>query len=241
PPLRKQLEQNRNLLTTLLGQLPDDDPAEQFELTSFQIPTELPVSVPSRLVQQRPDVRAAEAQLHGASAQIGVAVASRLPQFTITGAYGGMSTAVTQMFINSNPFWSIAATAAQTIFDGGTLLHRQRAAEAAFEQAAAQYRSTVITGFQNVADALYALAADAESLKAAGAGQRAAKSVLDTTLRQQELGAVNYLVLLSARQAYQQALITRVQAQANRLADTAAAFPGLGGGWGERAAGGRTT
>jgi NodT family efflux transporter outer membrane factor (OMF) lipoprotein len=234
PPLRKQLEQNRNLLTALIGQLPDDDPAEQFELTSFQLPTELPVSVPSRLVQQRPDVRAAEAQLHAASAQIGVAVASRLPQFTITGAYGGMSTAVTQMFINSNPFWSIAATAAQTIFDGGTLLHRQRAAEAAFEQAAAQYRSTVITGFQNVADALYALGADTESLKAAVAAERAAKSVLDTTLRQQELGAVSYLVLLSARQAYQQALITRVQAQANRLADTAALFQALGGGWWNR-------
>jgi outer membrane protein TolC len=172
--------------------------------------------------------------LHAASAQIGVAVASRLPQFTITGAYGGMSTAVTQMFINSNPFWSIAATAAQTIFDGGTLLHRQRAAEAAFEQAAAQYRSTVITGFQNVADALYALGADTESLKAAVAAERAAKSVLDTTLRQQELGAVSYLVLLSARQAYQQALITRVQAQANRLADTAALFQALGGGWWNR-------
>src|SRR4029077_11368626 len=115
PPLRKQLEQNRNLLIALTGQLPDDDPAEQFELTSFQLPTELPVSVPSRLVQQRPDVRAAEAQLHAASAQIGVAVASRLPQFTITGAYGGISTAVTQMFITSTPFWSIAATPPQTI------------------------------------------------------------------------------------------------------------------------------
>src|SRR4029077_10740119 len=110
-------------------------------------------------------------------------------------------------------------------------------AEGAFEQAAAQNRSTVITGFQNVADALYALGADAESLKAAVAAERAAKSVLDTTLRQQELGAVSYLVLLSARQAYQQALITRVQAQANRLADTAALFQARRGGWGEPAAG----
>jgi NodT family efflux transporter outer membrane factor (OMF) lipoprotein len=234
PPLQKQLEQNGNLLAALTGQLPSDDPDEQFELTSFQLPTELPVSVPSRLVQQRPDVRAAEAQLHAASAQIGVAVASRLPQFTITGAYGGTSTTLTQMFANGNPFWSIAGTVAQTIFDGGTLLHRQRAAEAAFEQTAAQYRGTVLTGFQNVADALYALQADAEGLRAAVAAERAAKRTLDITLKQQELGAVSYLALLSARQAYQQALISRVQAHGNRLADTAALFQALGGGWWNR-------
>jgi len=234
PPLQKQLEQNRNLLAALLGQLASDDPDEHFELASFQLPTELPVSVPSRLVQQRPDVRAAEAQLHAASAQIGVAVASRLPQFTITGALGGSSTNIATMFANSNPFWSIAGTVAQTIFDGGTLLHRQRAAEAAFEQTAAQYRSTVLTGFQNVADALYALQADAESLKTAVAAERAAKRTLDITLKQQELGAVSYLALLSARQAYQQALISRVQAQASRLADTAALFQALGGGWWNR-------
>jgi NodT family efflux transporter outer membrane factor (OMF) lipoprotein len=234
PPLQKQLEQNGNLLAAVTGRLPSDGPDEQFELTSFQLPTELPLSVPSRLVQQRPDVRAAEAQLHAASAQIGVAVASRLPQFTITGAYGGTSTTLAQMFANSNPFWSIAGTVAQTIFDGGTLLHRQRAAEAAFEQTAAQYRGAVLTGFQNVADALYALQADAEGLRAAVAAERAAKRTLDITLKQQELGAVSYLALLSARQAYQQALISRVQAQGNRLADTAALFQALGGGWWNR-------
>ena len=234
PALQKQLEQNRNLVTVLVGRFPSDDPGEQFELASFRLPTDLPVGVPSRLVQQRPDVRAAEAQLHAASAQIGVAVASRLPQITITGAYGGMSTAFAQMFASGNPFWSVAANVAQTIFDAGTLLHRQRAAEAAFEQAAAQYRSTVLTGFQNVADALYALQADAESLRTAVAAERAAKRTLDITLKQQEFGAVSYLALLSARQAYQQALITRVQAQASRLADTAVLFQALGGGWWNR-------
>jgi NodT family efflux transporter outer membrane factor (OMF) lipoprotein len=235
PALQKQLEQNRNLLTALAGRLPSDDPEEQFDLASFQLPTDLPVSLPAKLVEQRPDVRAAEAQLHAASAQIGVAVASRLPQFTLTGALGGTSTNLATMFANSNPFWSLAGTVVQTIFDGGTLLHRQRAAEAAFEQTAAQYRSTVITAFQNVADALYALQADAESLKAAVAAERAAKRTLDITLKQQEFGAVSYLALLSARQAYQQALITRVQAQASRLADTAALFQALGGGWWNRA------
>ena len=234
PPLQKQREQNRNLLAALAGRLPSDDPEETFELASFHLPTDLPVSVPSRLVEQRPDVRAAEAQLHAASAQIGVAVASRLPQFTITGALGGTSTSVATMFANSNPFWSIIGNVAQSLFDAGTLWHRQRAAEAAFEQAAAQYRSTVLTAFQNVADVLYALPADAESLTAAVAAERAAKRTLEITLKQQELGAVNYLALLSAQQAYQQTLITRVQAQANRLADTAALFQALGGGWWNR-------
>jgi NodT family efflux transporter outer membrane factor (OMF) lipoprotein len=234
PPLQKQLEQNRNLLTALAARLPSDDPDETFELASFRLPTDLPVSVPSRLVEQRPDVRAAEAQLHAASAQIGVAVANQMPQFTITGAYGGTSTAFTQMFANGNPFWTIAGNLAQSIFDGGTRLHRRRAAEAAFEQAAAQYRSAVITGFQNVADTLYALQADAASLKAAVGAEGAARMTLDITLKQQELGAVNYLALLSARQAYQQTLIAHVQAQASRLADTAALFQALGGGWWNR-------
>jgi NodT family efflux transporter outer membrane factor (OMF) lipoprotein len=192
------------------------------------------VGVPSKLVEQRPDVRAVEAQLHSASAQIGVAVANRLPQFTITGALGGTSTRLASMFANGNPFWSVIGNVAQSIFDAGTLWHRQRAAEAAFAQAAAQYRSTVLTAFQNVADVLYALEADADSLKAALAAERAAKASLDITLKAQQLGAVNYLALLNAQQAYQQALLTRVQAQANRLADTAALFQALGGGWWNR-------
>jgi len=128
----------------------------------------------------------------------------------------------------------VAGNVAQTLFAGGTFLHRQRAAEAAFEQAAAQYRSTVLTAFQNVADTLYALQSDAESLKAAVAAERAAKMTLDITLKQQQLGAVSYLALLSAQQAYQQTLIARVQAQANRYADTAALFQALGGGWWNR-------
>jgi NodT family efflux transporter outer membrane factor (OMF) lipoprotein len=236
PGLRKQLEQNRNLLMVLTGRLPSDDSPEHFELASLHLPTDLPLSVPSRLVQQRPDVRAAEAQMHAASAQIGVAVASRLPQLTITGAYGGMSTSFTQMFASGNPFWTVAANVAQSIFDGGTLFHRQRAAEAAFELAAAQYRSTVLTSFQNVADTLYALQADGESLQAAVAAEQASRRTLEITLKQQELGAVSYLALLSARQAYQQALITRVQVQASRFADTAALFQALGGGWWNSAA-----
>jgi len=235
PPLQKQLQQTRNLLAALSGRFPSDEPAETFELAVLRLPQDLPVGLPSTLVERRPDVRFAEAQLHAASAQIGVALSSRLPQFTITATAGGLSTGFTQMFTNGNPFWTLAGNLAQTLFDGGTLLYRQRAAEAAFEQAAAQYRSTVITAFQNVADALYALQADAEALKAAVAAEQATKISLDLTLSAQQLGAVNYLAVLSAQQAYRQALLTRVQAQAARLSDTVALFQALGAGWSSRA------
>jgi NodT family efflux transporter outer membrane factor (OMF) lipoprotein len=234
PQLEKQREQNRDLLIALAGRLPAEDIDQTFDIASFHLPTDVPLSIPSKLVEQRPDVRAAEAQLHAASAEIGVAAANRLPQFTITAALGGLATGFTRTFADNNPFWNIFGDVSKTIFDAGALQHRQRTAEAAYEQAAAQYRSTVITAFQNVADALYALQTDAESLKAAVAAEQAARRALDITLKQQEFGAVNYLALLSAQQAYQQTLITRVQAQANRLSDTAALFQALGGGWWNR-------
>jgi NodT family efflux transporter outer membrane factor (OMF) lipoprotein len=234
PPLRRQLEQTRDLLTALAGRFPNDELPETFELSALHLPQDLPLSLPSKLVEQRPDVRAAEEQMHAASAQIGVAIANMLPQFTISAAKGGAATEFSQMFANGNPFWSVAGNVTQTLFAGGTLLHRKRAAEAAFEQAAAQYRSTVITAFQNVADTLYALQSDADGLKAAVAAERAAKLSLDLTLKQQKIGYVNYLALLSAQQAYQQTVIARAQAHASRFADTAALFQALGGGWWNR-------
>jgi outer membrane protein TolC len=157
-----------------------------------------------------------------------------LPQFTISAAKGGTATAFSQMFADGNPFWSVTGSVAQTLFAGGTLLHRKRAAEAAFDQAAAQYRSTVIAAFQNVADALNALQADADALRAAVNSERAAKKSLDLVTRQLQVGQVNYLALLNAQQAYQQALLNLSQARASRFADTAALFQALGGGWWNR-------
>ena len=231
PPLQKQLEQTRNLISALSGRFPSDAPEETFDLTTLHLPQELPWSLPSTLVERRPDVRVAEAQLHATSAQIGVALANRLPQFAITATAGGTSTSFSQMFANGNPFWSFVGNIAQTLFDGGTLRHRQRAAEAAFEQAAAQYRGTVISAFQNVADVLYSLQSDAETLKAAAAAEKATRASLDLTQTAQQLGAVNYVAVLTAQQAYGQALLARVQAQAARLSDTVALFLALGGGW----------
>jgi NodT family efflux transporter outer membrane factor (OMF) lipoprotein len=207
---------------------------EKFDLDALHLPRELPLSLPSKLVEQRPDMRAAEAQWHSACAQVGVATANMLPQLSITGALGGSSTQLSNLFVPGNTFWNITAGATHTIFDGFTLLHRKRAAEAGLELAAAQYRSTVLNAFQNVADTLHALESDADALAAAVAAERAARRTLDLTRRQLELGAVNYLAVLSAEQTWQQALINLVQARANRFADSAALLMALGGGWWNR-------
>jgi NodT family efflux transporter outer membrane factor (OMF) lipoprotein len=235
PPLQKQLAVQRDLLTALIGRLPSQPPAEKFELAALQLPQELPVSLPSKLVEQRPDVRSAEAQLHSASALIGVAIAAQLPQFTLTANAGTTANQINQLFMTpGTAFWTVAGNVAQTIFDAGTLLHKKRAADAAFDEAAAMYRSTVIAAFQNVADALHALQSDAETLKAASAAERAAAKSLDIARRQLQLGAIHYLALLTAENTYQTALIALVQARAARYADTAALFQALGGGWWNR-------
>lgn len=231
PGLQKQLAQNRDLLAVLCGDTPDQAGAPQFDLEHLTLPVTLPQGVPSQLVDQRPDVRAAEENVHAASAQVGVALANRLPQFTLSGAYGGSSTSFTRMFTDDNVFWAIAGSVSQTVFDFGALKHKQRAAEAALQQSAAQYRSVVLGAFQNVADTLYAIDSDARALAAAGDAERAAMRTLELTQKQQQLGYVDSLVLINAQQAYQQARITRIQAQAMRLSDTAALIQALGGGW----------
>jgi NodT family efflux transporter outer membrane factor (OMF) lipoprotein len=234
PPLQKQLAQTRDQLTALAGQLPAHEVAEMFALDSMHLPPELPVSLPAQLIEQRPDVRAAEAQLHAASAQIGVATANQLPQFSITGSLGTASNSFTNMFAPGTGVWSIVGGITQTLFDAGTLLHRKRAAVAAFEQTAAQYRSTVIKACQNVADSLRALQSDADAMLAAAAAERSAAASLDLARRQYQLGAIDYLTLLNAQRTWQQARISLVQAEANRYADTAALFQALGGGWWHR-------
>jgi NodT family efflux transporter outer membrane factor (OMF) lipoprotein len=234
PPLLKQLAQQRDLLAALSGKFPSENLPEQFELSSLQLPEELPVSLPSRLVEQRPDVRQAEENVRATSAQIGIAVANRLPSFPLTANIGNMALVAGQMFAGTG-FWTLGASVTQPIFHGGELLHKERAARAAFDQATEQYRSTVLTAFQNVADSLHALQQDADALKAAAAAKDAAGVTLELARKQFQSGYANYLSLLNAEQAYQQAVGNLVQAQANRFADTAALFQALGGGWWNRA------
>ena len=240
PPMEKQLVQQRDLMARLVGRFPSEKLLQEFDVLSLQLPEALPVSVPSRLVAQRPDVRAAEAQLHAASAGIGMAIANRLPNVTLSANFGDSAEVINGLFTSGVGFWMLAANITQPIFQGGTLLHRQRAAVAAFDQAAAQYRGTVLSAFQNVADTLQALKSDANALNATLAAERAANKSLTIVRHQLELGDISNLTLLNAQQIYQQARISLVQAQANRYADTAALFQALGGGWWNRADTGET-
>ena len=234
PPLVKQLAQLHDLLAALTGRFPAQVPKEKFELSSLKLPGELPLSLPSILVKQRPDVLQAEASLHDASAKIGIAVADRLPSFPLVANAGSSAAFMDQLFTEGTGFWGVGVNATAPLFQGGQLLHQERAAKAAYAQAAAQYRSTVLAAFQNIADTLTALDQDAETVQAANDAADAAKLTLDLAQRQWRAGYAGYLALLSAEQANQQSQINLVQAEASRYADTAALFQALGGGWWNR-------
>ena len=233
-PLGKQLEQTRDLIRALAGNLPNEDVPETFDLASLNLPQELPLSLPSGLVEQRPDIRAAQEQLHAASAQVGVAVASRIPQFNITGTLGGMASNPAWMFRSGGGFFELLGNISQTLFDGGTLKARERAAREELVQASAAYRNVVITAFQNVADTLHAIQSDADYLKAALRAEQAMKETAEITRKQYESGYVSYQMVLIAEQSYQQSEVTLIQAQTNRFGDTAALYQALGGGWWNR-------
>jgi NodT family efflux transporter outer membrane factor (OMF) lipoprotein len=229
PLLTRQWQSSRDLLAALTGHLPAEFQPVRFELEQLLLPGDLPLGVPSQLVERRPDVRAAEAQLHAATAQVGVAIASFLPQLTLTADTGSSATAMEDLFKGGTGFWSVGASLTQVLFEGGTLIHHKRATDAALDQAGALYRSAVLTAFQNVADALHALATDADALSAAARAAEAAQKSLDVVRSQLALGSVSYLSLVNAEQTYQQAVIALTQARANRYTDTAALFQALGG------------
>jgi NodT family efflux transporter outer membrane factor (OMF) lipoprotein len=234
PPLRSQLAQQRNQLATYVGSLPADYGGAEINLDSLTLPTDLPVSVPSKFVEQRPDVRQYSALLHQATAQIGVATANMLPQVTLTGSYGGEATRFSDVFKSSSVVWSLIGGVTQPIFKGGQLVHQRRAAVAAAQQAAANYRGTVITAFQNVSNTLYALQADADALAAETTAERTAAESLNLVQAQYKSGAASHLQVLTSEQSYQTAAIALVKARAQRYADTAALFQALGGGWWNR-------
>ncbi len=236
PPLRKQYEQNRNLLRQLAGH-PQDRDVPTFELEALRLPRELPLSLPSQLIEQRPDVRAAEAQLHAATAQVGVARAARLPQFNIAANWGGAASHFSQMFWSSGKFFEIGATIAGTLFDGGTLRYRETSARETMKQAAAQYKATVLTAYQDVADTLHAVQADADALQAAVQAEQTSREAMDLTRRQHQRGYLDRLALIGAEQDWREARQALVQAQAARLSDTATLFQALGGGWWQQPAG----
>ena len=234
PPLRKQLAVQRDLLAALAGRYPSEGRAQTFRLAALRLPVAMPLSVPAKLVEQRPDVRFAEEQLHSASAQIGVATANMLPNLTIGASRGYTATDMASLISGPSIFWSVAGNATQTLFDGFTLLHQRRAAVETYQQVAWAYRGAVVAALQNVADALRTVQNDADALRAARDFEHAARISLDLAQQQFAAGNVNFIVLLNAQQAYQQAVLGLVQAQTNRLADTAALYQALGGGWWNR-------
>jgi NodT family efflux transporter outer membrane factor (OMF) lipoprotein len=235
PTLRSQLAQQRNQLTALIGAFPTDDSGAEFNLDSLTIPQDLPVSLPSAFVEQRPDVREYSALLHAATAQIGVATANMLPQITLTASYGQEAATVGTLFASASNVWSLIGSLTQPIFKGGQLVHQRRAAVAAAQEAAANYQATVITAFQDVSNTLYALQADADTLAAQIIAERTAADSLTLAQAQYKSGGVSYLQVLSAEQSYQTAAVALVKARAQRYADTAALFQALGGGWWNRA------
>lgn len=234
PVLEKALAQTRHQLAVYAGRLPSHAKLPEFELDSLHLPEDLPLSLPSALVRQRPDIQASEALLHQASAQIGVATANLYPLITLSGNAGSAATSIGDLFSAKAFLWTLGAGLAQPIFNGGALQARRRAAVAAYEQAAAQYQSTVLVAFQNVANALHSLETDAEALRAQAEAESQLRQSLDLVTRQFQIGATSYLNLLDAQRSYQQTRVNLAQAQAARFADTAALFQALGGGWWNR-------
>ncbi len=234
PPLQKQLAQGRNQLMAYLGRLPSEDRGESVSLKSLRLPRKLPVSLPSQLVRQRPDIRLAEATMHQAAATVGVNTANLLPQFTLSPSLGTDALTVGQLFTPNGLAWTLAANVVQTLMDGAQNYRTKEASVATFEQDYALYQSTVITAFQNVADSLRAVQYDAATLRAQALAEQSALESLKMAQEQFKFGAVGYAIVITAQQTYQNAVIARIQAQAMRYNDTVALFQSLGGGWWNR-------
>jgi NodT family efflux transporter outer membrane factor (OMF) lipoprotein len=231
PGLERQFGQTRDLLKALVGAWPDEVLASRFELRDLTLPEALPLTLPSELLVRRPDLRAAEAQLKAASAALGVAAAARLPSLALgVNAYGQAGNRIADLFRSAGNFWALAGGVTQPLFDGGTLRARESAARAAYDQAAALYRETVISAFQNVADVLIALHADADGARTAQRAEQAARRSYDIAQRQFALGDLSGLALAQTQQAWLQARTQSALAEAARLSDGVALYVALGGG-----------
>ena len=231
PPLQQGLSQYRHQLAVLVGDLPSNFQVQPAQLDSLHLPGRIPVSLPAELVRQRPDIRAAEAQLRYANAQVGVAVAQMYPSLSLTGTFGQSSLTLGKFLDSMSNIWSLAANLTAPIFRGGTLEAQKEEAKAAFDATLAQYQQTVLGAFQQVADAMRAVEHDAQTLNAQGRSLRAAQEGLNLAQTSYRAGALDYLSLLSAQVQYQTARIAYVRVQAQRYQDTGALFLALGGGW----------
>ncbi len=231
PPLEQELAETRHALSVLTGDFPTHGPSATFDLASLHLPEVVPLTMPSQLVEQRPDIKAAEANLHAASAAIGVSIANRLPQITLSANIGSVANDIGELFSPGGGIWALTGSASQTLFDAGTLADKEDEAKANFDVAAAMYRKTVLAAFQEVADSLRAIENDARALQAQSEADKSAADSLKLAQVQFHAGAISYVALLDAQNAEQKSRIGLIQAEAQRYADTAALFEALGGSW----------
>ena len=221
-----------NLLNALSGRLPDDPNTPSITFDQLQLPDELPLILPAQLLEQRPDIRAAEELMRAANAKIGVAVSNRLPNFSLNFTNAGTSaTTLETLFNGKTVFWSLMGIIAQPVFDAGKLSHAQRVAELNYQAAAADYKSTVIHAFQNVADTLNAIRLDAQALSAVNHAAAAAKKSYFIAHQKYTRGDASILYEIFNQEALYQSELNLIQAQTNRLTDSVALLQALGGGW----------
>jgi len=231
PQLEQKMSQTEHLLATLVGHMPAEWKAPDLVFADLALPSELPLSLPSDLVRQRPDILAAEATLHNANANIGVATAALFPSFSLNAGYGTNNTDLNNLFGASGNFWSLGANVATPIFQGGTLWYNRKAAVENFQQSLATYRGTVLSAFAQVADTLRALEHDAMALEAQGRARDTADQALRLITANYEAGLATYTDVLVANVQYHQATIGELESLAVRYQDTVALFVALGGGW----------
>jgi NodT family efflux transporter outer membrane factor (OMF) lipoprotein len=227
PPLRSQALRARHALAVLMGRTPDQAPSN-LTLAQLHLPADVPVSVPSDLLQQRPDVLAAEASVHAASAQVGVATANLFPHISLSAALGSAAFKPANLFTASGSIWSAGVSLTQPIFHGGALMAQRKAAIASYNASLAQYQQAVLNAFQNVADTLTALNQDALTLQAATDEAAAASQSFTDTDARYRLGAVSYPEAVISEQHLQSAKLSEIQARAARMSDTAALFQSMG-------------
>jgi NodT family efflux transporter outer membrane factor (OMF) lipoprotein len=230
----KNLSFTRNQLAVYVGDFPGNAQLAKFDLAKLNLPERIPLSIPSDLVRQRPDIRAAEAYIKSTNALVGVATANLLPQITLSGAMGSQALTTGALFGPNAAIWSVAGGVFQPLFQGGALLAQRRSAIATYEAAVFQYQATVLNAFQEVANALQALESDALALRAASDAERNALEYLNLLEEQYKLGTGSYLAVLIAQRQYQQTKFRLIDVQASRFANTAALFAALGGGWWNR-------
>ena len=231
PPLQKQLAIQRDLIKALVGSYPSDHLDAEFTLDRLNLPEQLPQVVPSSLLERRPDIRVSEAMMQSASSNIGVAKANRLPNISLSAGIGSSAEKLSHLFASTTEFWSLAANLTQPIFDSGALKHKENLAKSAYEATVAQYKSTVISAFQNVGDVLQSIQNDQQGYDLVLNAASKNKKSFDLAQKQYKFGDISRVTLLPIEQNYLQSQLAVAQAQGNRLQDSAALFQALGGGW----------